>query len=378
MTPWLLVAGDLTPLGGMDAANHALARYLACRGGEVHLVTHRAWPDLAALPGIQVHRAWRPFDRHVLGRPLLARAGRRVWKRLASRGVRALVNGGNCCLADANWVHYVHAAFEPRAVDRLMQAKASLIYQREVMAERAALHAARVVICNSQRTKRDLLERAGVPPGKAHVVYYGSDPDRFALATRVDRESARRAFNWPDDRPLVGFVGALGDRRKAFDTLFAAWVDLCGSPSWDADLIVVGAGAELALWQARATSADVARRVRFLGFRDDVPQILAALDLVVHPARYEAYGLSVHEAICRGVPALVAARAGVAEQYPAALRDLLIVDPDDARELVERLRHWRDRVEQYKSLVVPLSETLRARSWDTMSAEIEAVVERAA
>ena len=28
MTPWLLVAGDFTPLGGMDAANYALARYL--------------------------------------------------------------------------------------------------------------------------------------------------------------------------------------------------------------------------------------------------------------------------------------------------------------------------------------------------------------
>mgnify|MGYP001210817347 CR=1 FL=1 len=44
-TPWLLVAGDLTPLGGMDAANHALAGYLGSTGTrEVHVVTHRAWP----------------------------------------------------------------------------------------------------------------------------------------------------------------------------------------------------------------------------------------------------------------------------------------------------------------------------------------------
>src|SRR5262249_42932765 len=47
---WLIVAGDFTPLGGMDAANHALARYLAGRGDEIELVTHRAWPDLAAMP----------------------------------------------------------------------------------------------------------------------------------------------------------------------------------------------------------------------------------------------------------------------------------------------------------------------------------------
>ena len=73
---WLLVAGDFTPLGGMDAANHALARHLASRD-EVHLVTHRAWPDLAALPNVTVHRVWRPFNRHLLGSPLLSRTGQR-------------------------------------------------------------------------------------------------------------------------------------------------------------------------------------------------------------------------------------------------------------------------------------------------------------
>ena len=106
---WLIVAGDLTPLGGMDAANHALARYLASRD-EVHLVTHRAWPDLAALPTVTVHRVWRPLNRHLLGSPLLSRTGQRVWRRLRSSSARAIVNGGNCRIAGVNWVHYLHAA----------------------------------------------------------------------------------------------------------------------------------------------------------------------------------------------------------------------------------------------------------------------------
>ena len=106
---WVIVAGDLTPLGGMDGANHALARYLSAHG-DVHLVTHRAWPDLVDAPSITVHRVWRPLDRHLLGSPLLAGAGRRVWRRLQSAGARAIVNGGNCPIADVNWVHYLHAA----------------------------------------------------------------------------------------------------------------------------------------------------------------------------------------------------------------------------------------------------------------------------
>jgi hypothetical protein len=41
MKPWLVVAGDFTPLGGMDVANLALARHLARRGDEVHVVAHQ-------------------------------------------------------------------------------------------------------------------------------------------------------------------------------------------------------------------------------------------------------------------------------------------------------------------------------------------------
>ena len=75
----------------------------------------------------------------------------------------------------------------------------------------------------------------------------------------------------------------------------------------DADLIVVGQGAELPAWRHRAGEAGIGARIRFAGFRTDVPQIMAALDALVHPARYEAYGLSVREALCRGVPAIVSA-----------------------------------------------------------------------
>ena len=66
MSRWLLIAGDFTPLGGMDRANHALASSLAAAAGrEVHLVAHRVWPDLAAQRassctacGVRSDRTW--------------------------------------------------------------------------------------------------------------------------------------------------------------------------------------------------------------------------------------------------------------------------------------------------------------------------------
>jgi glycosyltransferase involved in cell wall biosynthesis len=149
-----------------------------------------------------------------------------------------------------------------------------------------------------------------------------------------------------------------------------AWQALCADPSWDVDLAVAGHGPELAAWKHRAAAAGLASRVSFLGFREDIARLLAASDVLVHPARYEAYGLGVHEAICRGVPAIVSAAAGVAELYPAELSDLLIEHVEDTAEIADRLLRWRKDAAGYACRVRPFSDRLRSRSWHDMSAEI--------
>src|SRR5207253_1945370 len=130
-----------------------------------------------------------------------------------------------------------------------------------------------------------------------------------------ERMRARAALRLADGAPALAFVGALGDRRKGFDTLFHAFAFLCATvPSWDATLLVVGAGGELEDWKRHAEEAGLSRRIRFLGFRADVREVLFACDGIVAPTRYEAYGLAVQEAICTGLPAIVSRAAGVAER----------------------------------------------------------------
>jgi glycosyltransferase involved in cell wall biosynthesis len=359
---WLLVSGDFTPLGGMDRANHALAAHLAARREDVHLVTHRAWSDLTACPNVTVHKAWRPFGSHRVGKPLLAAAGRWWARALARRGTHVVVNGGNCVWPDVNWVHYVHAV-RGAPGDR--------------DAERRALTAARVVVCNSRRTRDDVVERVGVDPARVHVVYYGAD-ERFRPADAAERARAKTALSLPADRPAALFVGALGDERKGFDTLFAAWAALCRDRWWDVDLVVAGTGRALPRWRRLAQAAGLDSRIRFLGFREDVPTLAAAADVVVHPARYEAYGLGVHEALTAGVPALVSAAAGVAERYPPDLAPLFIRDPEDARALADQLRGWRRDLEAWRTRVLPFAATLGARTWSDMSKDIVKLAERAA
>jgi glycosyltransferase involved in cell wall biosynthesis len=368
--PWLLVAGDFSPFGGMDAANRALARHLAgLNGAEVHLVAHHVAEDLAQAPAVRTHLVPRPLGSHLLGAPLLARAGRAWAARLGRAGARVLVNGGNCSVGDVNWVHYVHAAYDGEDRGWGPRSLARRAYDlKAARDERAAIPRARLVVCNSRRTARDVVERLGVGAARVRVVYYGVDPARFAPVDEARRREARRRLGRPADRPLAIFVGALGDRRKGFDLVLAAWRALAADPAWDCDLVVAGEGADR--WRREVTALGLDRRVALLGFRRDVADVLAACDVMVHPARYEAYGLGVHEALCLGLPAIVTAEAGVAERYSPGLRALLLDAPPSAGALVERLRAWRAADAAFAREARALSADLRRQTWDDMARAI--------
>jgi glycosyltransferase involved in cell wall biosynthesis len=336
----------------------------------VDLVAHRVDDELARTPGVVTHRVFRPGS-HVLGEPLLAAAGIVHARRMARRGGVVLLNGGNCPFSGANWVHYVHAAFEPVVSGPVSRRSRMLAAHRlHVATERLALRRARILLANSERTRDDIIHRIGVDPGRVSVVYLGVDREAFRVPTAGERALAREALGWRDPRPRVVFIGELGDRRKGLDVVYEAWRSLCGRSSWDAELVVVGRGAELPEWQERAARDGVASRIAFLGFRKDIALILAASDALVAPTRYEPYGLGVHEALCRGLPALVSASAGVAERYPTDLSSLLLREPESASGLTTALLAWRDDAEALRRPMADFAARLGARTWDDMARDI--------
>jgi glycosyltransferase involved in cell wall biosynthesis len=374
--PFLLVAGDFVRTGGMDRANFELAMSLAKRSHEVELVGHFADPGLVAMANVSHYRAARPVNSHFLGEPFLDRAGVRRAREISARGGRVIVNGGNCNWGDINWVQYVHAAYEPVvAGSALLRARWRWNHRSHLRAERDVVPRARIVLANSERTRRDVIEHLGVPERQVHRVYYGVDPSTYRPIDEASRRIAKEKFGW-NARHIAVFAGGVGDRRKGFDVVFDAWKILASRAQWDVDLVAVGAGAELASWKARAKAAGIG--IHFLGFRKDLAQILEACDVLIAPAKYEAYGIAVQEGLCMAIPAVISRSSGVAEHYregPSELSELLLNDSADAQELVERLRNWRERKDRFDALTLELSSLLRAHTWDEMTAEILQIVE---
>lgn len=375
----MLIAGGFHCKGGMDRANAELASFLISRGHRVHLVAYEVDPQLAAEARVTVHRVSKPAGSYFLGDWLLEARGKSIARQVIASSPRArvVVNGGNCAWPDINWVHSVHHAWPPCDPHAPAWFKAKNRIDKSIARrrEQTALRSARLVIANSERTRRDLINLLGISECNIHRLYLGSDSGLGPIGLER-RISSREWLGKPLNHLLAAFVGAIGyDSNKGIDTLIGAWSRLCSLTDWDVDLVVAGGGRGVESWKNQIERAGLSGRVKMIGFTERIADVLAAADVLVSPVRYEAYGLNVHEALCCEVPAIVSASAGIAERYPRGLSDLILHDPEDVDELVKRLLDWRSRLESWKELVKPFAAELRRRTWRDMARDIVEVAD---
>lgn len=148
------------------------------------------------------------------------------------------------------------------------------------------------------------------PPGRATVVHNGL---RLPPPTAPEAIRALRAeLAAGSARPLLIAVGRL-DAVKGFDILLRALAGL------DARLVLVGDGDERASLETLAGTLGVAGQVNFLGWRQDIPALLAAADLCVIASRSEGFPLVMVEALHAGTPLVSTDVSGVRELLPADL-----------------------------------------------------------
>lgn len=143
-----------------------------------------------------------------------------------------------------------------------------------------------------------LLEQ-GWPEARAHYLPNFVDAE---ATTPVDRASLAT----PADAKVLLALGRL-HTNKGFDVLLRALAELPDNVLW-----LAGDGPEEAALRELATALNVTDRVRFLGWREDGPALLAASDVLVSSSRHEPLGNVVLEGWVRGVPVVACASDGPA------------------------------------------------------------------
>jgi glycosyltransferase involved in cell wall biosynthesis len=162
-----------------------------------------------------------------------------------------------------------------------------------------------------------------IPLGRITVVERGRDRRRLGMQSPARRAAARAALDLQDADQVLVAVGRQ-DWQKGHQVLLDALVEL--SPCHPRLILLLAgrAGHVTKALEQRARQRGLAERVRFLGHRDDLPDVLAASDLFVFPSLYEGLGGSMIEAMALGLPV-------VASDLPA-LRE--IVEPGGSALLV--------------------------------------------
>ena len=187
------------------------------------------------------------------------------------------------------------------------------------LVERGLARRAARVICITDALRRFNVERVGLPAAKLEVVHYGLDEPPAAWA--------ENELELPEGK-VVAAVARL-EPQKGLDVAVEAMAGL------DATLVVLGVGPERERLEALAREHGV--RLLLPGRVGDVAAVLRRADLLVHPARWEGFGLALLEAMLCSLP-VVATRVSSIPEVVADGETGVLVPPDDVPALAAALR----------------------------------------
>jgi glycosyltransferase involved in cell wall biosynthesis len=204
----------------------------------------------------------------------------------------------------------------------------------------ARLPCVRHIIANSEASA---VPYRAVAPHKVTVVHNGVDLEEYATSNSPGKAVVAGAFRRRfelGDAVLVGFTGNLIP-RKGVDTLIRAAAEVLRRRE---NVIVVVLGRVPlgspedygARYQALAAELEVADRIRFLGFVDDVRSAVADWDILVLPSTQEPFGRSIIEAMALQTAVIASRVGGIPEIIEDGTHGLL-VEPGNVAQLAERI-----------------------------------------
>jgi glycosyltransferase involved in cell wall biosynthesis len=190
------------------------------------------------------------------------------------------------------------------------------------------------IIALTEGEKNDLIDYAVCKSDKLATIHSGVAIDRF-LKPRVNRKKKKIALGLDPNRQVVGTVGWLLP-IKGPGYLLRAMVRVWQEHR-SADLVFVGKGQLERELKNEAKRLGVSKKVKFLGWRDDIHEIIPIFDVFVLPSLNEGMGRVLVEAMASGRP-IVASRTGGIPDLVQHKQTGLLVAPADESGLADAIQ----------------------------------------
>jgi glycosyltransferase involved in cell wall biosynthesis len=208
------------------------------------------------------------------------------------------------------------------------------------------------IICVSE-TVRAVFRRWNVPDVQLALVPSSVDLDRFR--PEISGAAIRREFAIPPGAPVIGTVGSVDERKGQIHLVEACRLIRGRHPALRC--LIVGYTNEgpaaqveyLRLLRARATALGLDGSVTFVPAREDVPEVIAALDILVQPSLTEAGPRAPLEAMAMARPVVGTRVGGTAEEIVDGETGVL-VPPGVAGPLAEAISGLLDAPDERRRL----------------------------
>jgi UDP-glucose:(heptosyl)LPS alpha-1,3-glucosyltransferase len=348
--------------GGVENVAWRVAEGLAQAGDEVHVVARRAAP----CPGVVLHpvsvpRFWQPLRVHAFSKAAAKAAPRGEFDAVYS--LARTVHQDLYRAGAGSHLDYLGRRFAgpARRIRRLSPRHAVLAdFERRVFADSSQL-----VVCNSEMVRGEIERRHRVDPRRLLLIRNGVALERFAAS---DRERARLRAELGAGADVVFLFAGSGFARKGLDTALRA----LARARLRAQLWVAGSD-DTRRWRSLARALGVSHRVRFLGFRRDLPALYAAADALLLPTRYDAFANVCLEAAAAGLPVVTSGGNGAAELFRSA--GLVVEDPDRVEAFAAAIEELAEP-EVRRRLGAAARAVAAAHGWDVHVAALRALFAR--
>lgn len=257
--------------------------------------------------------------------------------------------------SDVNVAHFIHSSWLQSPAHPARQRTIYGSYQwlysvSNAYQEKKAYQRAKTIVAVSEKVKQEVIE-IGIHANQVQVILNGVDTTEFYPGT-----VARTQIKLPADVPLALFVGDIRTNRKNLDTLLCALVQV---PSLH--LAVVGK-VEGSPYPQMAIHLDLEQRVHFLGYRQDIPNVMRAADLFVFPSRYDPFGMVVTEAMATGLPVITTHTTGASDLVTQDC-GIVLSDSENVQELAQALRVLADNSSLRQSMGLMARVIAQRHSW---------------
>jgi len=206
-----------------------------------------------------------------------------------------------------------------------------------VMLEKLTAAITDKIIALTEQEKKDCLARRIAPESKFEIIHSGVNLEGFCDSA-ADPAGMRKEMNISADAFVAGTAGRLTPVKGHKYLLAAAQKILARNPGMY--FVFLGDGELAGELRSQAELSGIAGNVRFLGWRQDVPRVMSALDVFILPSLNEGMGKVLVEAMAMGKPIVASAVGGITDLVRQGENGLLApcADADAIAKSIELLR----------------------------------------